>query len=385
MTAPLTRAAPDPERLARAVLCRVAEPADPMVGELVAEAGPAAALAAIREGRVAGLDPRVLAGLRHRLTPAVDGAARVDAVRSGPPGRGRFVCPGDAEWPEGLADLGRRAPYGLWLRGPLDLAAVSRRAVAIVGARAATGYGTQVAADLAAGCAERGWTVVSGAAFGVDAAAHRGALAVGGLTVAVLACGVDVAYPRAHTALLDRVAAQGLVLSELPPGAAPLRHRFLVRNRLVAALTAGTVVVEAALRSGARSTATAAAELGRQVMAVPGPVTSPLSAGPHELVRAGLATLVTGPEEVLELVSPYGEQLLATRRGPERERDHLPALAARVLEAVPVHRAVAMERVARTAGLAPSDTVAELGRLLALGLVERTADGWRLAARPGGA
>ena len=153
------------------------------------------------------------------------------------------------------------------------------RSVAIVGSRASTAYGEHVAGELGHQLAERGWTVVSGGAFGIDAAAHRGALAAEAPTVAVLACGVDRPYPAAHGALLHRIAETGLLVSEWPPGAAPHRHRFLVRNRLIAALTRGTVVVEAAARSGAQATARRARKLGRQVLVVPGPVTSAMSVG----------------------------------------------------------------------------------------------------------
>ena len=163
-------------------------------------------------------------------------------------------------------------------------------------------------ASSARGSPRPGATVVSGAAIGIDGAAHRGALAVDGATVAVLACGVDRVYPAAHATLLERIAATGLVVSEYPPGSVPARHRFLVRNRLIAALGAGTVVVEAALRSGAQRTAADTEALGRLVMAVPGPVTSGPSAGCHQLIRDG-ALLVTSADDVLEAVGRLGVDL----------------------------------------------------------------------------
>ena len=199
-------------------------------------------------------------------------------------------------------------PIALWVRGPGVLDELCDQAAAIVGARAATGYGLHVAGELGAGLATAGFTVVSGAAIGVDGAAHRGALAAGGPNVAVLACGIDRSYPAAHEALLDRIAATGVVLSEYPPGSVPARHRFLVRNRLIAGLAAGTVVVEAGLRSGAQRTAADARSLGRPVMAVPGPVTSGRSAGCHRMIREG-AVLVTRVEEVLEEVGRLGLHL----------------------------------------------------------------------------
>ncbi|MFC7471104.1 DNA-processing protein DprA [Actinomadura keratinilytica] len=215
-----------------------------------------------------------MAGLRLRARdarPELDLAAARDAGA-------RFVCPGDVEWPAQLDDLGDARPLGLWVRGTPSLRFWALRSVALVGARACTDYGAHAAGLLGAGLAERGWVVVSGGAYGIDGAAHRATLGAGGATVAVLACGVDSPYPRGHAQLIARIAEQGLVVSELPPGDHPTPSRFVLRNRVIAALTRGTVVVEAAHRSGALSTARAALRLGRAVMGVPGPVTSGLSA-----------------------------------------------------------------------------------------------------------
>ena len=216
----------------------------------------------------------------------------------------RLICPGDPEWPEQLADLGDEQPYALWLRGTADLRFNCLRSVAIVGSRAATAYGSYVAAEFAASVAARGWAVVSGGAFGIDASAHRGALGADGVTVAVLACGVDVPYPGGHAELLDAIAAQGVIVSEWPPGRTVSRLRFLVRNRVIAALATGTLVVEAGQRSGALNTARHARDLGRRLMAVPGPVTSDLSAGCHHIIRDWQGTLVTSAAEVIEHLSP---------------------------------------------------------------------------------
>jgi DNA processing protein len=308
-----------------------------------------------------------------------DGARDLDAAAGL---GGRLVCPTDAEWPRCLDDLAAREAdcLGLWVRGPLSLAAACEQAVAIVGTRAATDYGLNVAGELGVGLAERGWTVVSGLAFGIDAAAHRGALAAGGITIAVLACGVDVPYPRAHRSLYDQIVAEGLAVSEHPPGAAPQRTRFLVRNRLIAALSAGTVVVEAAPRSGARSTARHAGELFRHVMAVPGPVTSTLSAGCHQLLRDRPDTvLVTKTDEVIEQVGAMGE--FAERvSGPVRRRDLLGPAVSRVLDAVPVMKPVGLERVATTAGMRVDAVNAALAALAVHGLVERSEGGWSMTA-----
>jgi DNA processing protein len=250
-----------------------------------------------------------------------------------------------------------------------------------VGARAATSYGEHVAGEMAAVIAERGWTVVSGAAYGVDSAAHRGTLAVGGTTVAVLACGVDVAYPRSHSGLLARIADEGAVVSELAPGCSVTRPRFLERNRVIAALTRGTVVVEAALRSGARTTARRAQELGRFVMVVPGPVTSAASAGCHEILRQypGEAQLVTDGREVLDLVGVVGDDAAPQRRGETRPRDNLDPTALRLLEALPRRRGVAVDRLVRAAGLDVGTVLRCVTVLEDAGLAERHGDGWRLA------
>jgi len=215
---------------------------------------------------------------------------------------------------------------------------------------------------------------VSGAAFGIDQSAHRGALAMRGPTVAVLACGVDRAYPSAHRQLLDYIADTGLVVSELAPGCAPTKLRFLSRNRIIAALCGGTVVVEAAIRSGALNTASWALRLNRTLMGVPGPVTSAPSAGVHQLIRARDALLVTNGEEVLELVAPAGEHTLVEPRGPERPHDRLSLLDQQVLDAVPVEQAAPPVSIARTAGIALPRVRDALARLVAAGLVENGAD-----------
>jgi DNA processing protein len=237
-----------------------------------------------------------------------------------------------------------------------------------------------VARDVAAGLAGTGVAVVSGAAFGIDYAGHRGALAVRGSTVAVLACGVDRAYPAAHRRLLDYIVDTGLVVSELPPGCAPTKIRFLARNRVIAALTQGTVVVEAAIRSGALSTATWAGRLSRTLMGVPGPVTSAPSEGVHELLRSGAATVVTRGEDVLELLAPAGESLAPVRRAQELPRDRLSARDLQVLEAVPKVTPAGAASISRTSGVGTKDVVAALQRLLADGFVETSRAGWRLVA-----
>jgi DNA processing protein len=301
----------------------------------------------------------------------------------------RLVCPGDPEWPGQLADLGDDQPYALWLRGSADLRFSCLRSVAIVGSRAATAYGSYVAAEFAASVAARGLAVVSGGAFGIDAAAHRGALGADGVTVAVLACGVDMTYPTAHAELFDAIAAQGVLVSEWPPGRHVSRLRFLVRNRVIAALATGTLVVEASQRSGAVNTARHARDLRRRLMAVPGPVTSDLSAGCHQVIREWEGTLVTSAAEVVEHLSPVGEllaaepgtvvQLAGRRQAPTVfPRDLLDLESAKVLDAMPRRGGIGTVRVAQRAGLAPAATATLLGELATGGFVERCDDGWRL-------
>lgn len=371
------------DRIARAALCRLGEPGDPRLATLVADLGAERVYAFLREEREAsGVATEVAARLQG-LDPEAD-------LRRAAAAGIRFLVPGDEEWPDRLADLDRAgplngrggAPLGLWVRGAARLHEAAARSVAVVGSRSATTYGAGVAGEMAAHLAGAGVTVTSGAAFGIDQAAHRGALAGGGTTVAVLACGVDRAYPAAHRDLLGYIAERGLLVSELPPGCAPTRLRFLSRNRLIAGLSLGTVVVEAAIRSGALNTAGWAALLHRTVMGVPGPVTSAPSEGVHELLRARDAALVTRGSDVLELVSPVGSFAQAPRRAVEHPRDRLDQTDRRVLEAVPIASAAAAASIARTAGLEPATVTAALRRLSQAGFVVTSRAGWRLAEAP---
>ncbi|MFJ9566533.1 DNA-processing protein DprA [Streptomyces fuscichromogenes] len=364
----------DAELLTRVFLARVVEPGDEVAGRWVRELGVAEVAGRLRGGGRAlpGVGGRRWAGL---LARAAQADPRTDLAVAREAGA-RFVCPGDTEWPSQLDDLGDARPLGLWVRGRPGLRLWALRAVAVVGARACTEYGAHMAAVLAAGLAERGWVVVSGGAYGVDGAAHRGALGAGGATVAVLACGVDRPYPRGHTELINRIAEQGLVVGELPPGEHPTPSRFVLRNRVIAALTRGTVVVEAAHRSGSLVTARAAQRLGRFTMGVPGPATSGLSAGVHELLR-GDAVLVTDADEIVELVGDMGE-LAPARRGPVLPRDLLEPAARQVLAALPGDRSASPEEVARGAQTSTDEAVARLYELRALGYVERHGDGWKL-------
>lgn len=369
-------ALPRDDRRARALWSRVAEPGDPRLPWLLGltDRPGGDAVETTREPdpvgglqRLARTTDRRHQGLRDRLA-----VADVEAdLGAGEACGARVVVPGDDEWPASLADLGVRAPVCLWVRGPVDLAPALSRSVSVVGSRAASDYGRHVTDELALGLAQRGFTIVSGAAFGVDAVAHRAALSVEAPTVAVLASGVDRPYPASHAGLIAEIARSGAVVTEMAPGSVPARHRFLQRNRLIAALTNGTVVVEAGLRSGALSTANRAVELCRPVGAVPGPVTSAGSAGCHELVRERGAVLVTDAAEVAELCGDYGRDLAPTRRAPEQTEDHLLPQDRLLLSALPYRTPVPLTQVAVTAGLSVAQARASWGRLQLEGLVEQ--------------
>jgi DNA processing protein len=288
----------------------------------------------------------------------------------------RVVCPGDPEWPQGLDDL-VAPPYCLWVRGPVDVGSACQRSAAVVGARSATAYGEMVATDMAAGLGERAFTIISGAAFGIDAAAHRGALATGATTIAVLAGGVERPYPSSHAAMIARIVEVGAVISEVAPGSAPTKTRFLQRNRMIATMSRGTVVVEAGLRSGSLNTARTAAQHGRVVAVVPGPVTSMMSAGCHEAIRSGMALLVTDAAEAAEAIGDYGSDLAPARRGPTFAGDELDEPASRVLSALPARKGVTISRLAVSSGLSVAEVRSILGRLDLSGLAERHGDGWR--------
>lgn len=375
----------DRERAALATWSRLVEPVDLAAVHLIDRVGAATALEQLRADP-AGLDAWFAPQLRPGADPpsgrwlsrigSADGERDLDRVRRL---GGRFLVPGDPDWPGCLDDLGERRPLGLWLRGPLSPAPRGDRSVALVGARACTDYGRHVTGVLAAGCAREGVAVVSGAAFGIDARAHRAALACGGATVAVLACGVDLVYPRGNADLVAAVRESGVLVSEFPPGTTPARHRFVERNRVIAALSGATVVVEAGWRSGAAITAREAVELGRGMGAVPGPVTSAASAGCHRLLRLG-ATCVTGTEDLLELLTPIGalpEVPVPAAAAPDRDHDGLDEATVRVLDALAVGRGRGMVELVVAAGLPEARVEACLGVLAVRGLAVPDGGGWR--------
>lgn len=366
-----------------AYLSRVAEQPCAELAELIRCVGAQEAAERVRRGRVAGELARSTEARRDIDCASED----LDVLRRR---EGRLITPDDDEWP-GLAfasfggipvrDKSQgHPPLALWVIGPLRLDEVAERAAAIIGTRACTAYGEHVAAEISTGLVERDIAVVSGGAYGIDGAAHRAALAADGITVAVLAGGLDVLYPAGHSALLNRVGQTGLLVSEYPPGVRPARHRFLTRNRLVAALTRATVVVEAGVRSGAASTAAWARALGRVVCAVPGPVTSGSSAGCHALLQQG-AVLVTRADEIREIVGRAGEfadQLC----GPTTALDGLTDIERQVYDAFPARGASTPDQISVASGLAAATVLGSLAMLEIAGLVQRQDGRWRLVRQP---
>lgn len=303
------------ERTARVILAIGSEPGDAVTGRMLRTVGASETVArALAAEAPAGPDTDTW---QRNVAPRIDAVhtrrVLADSERHGL----RVLIPGDADWPSGLDVLGDRAPFALWAKGDTGvLAAPVWDRVAMVGARASTGYGEHVTTELAQSAVEDDRLVVSGGAYGIDGAAHRAALAAGGVTVAVLAGGLDRPYPAGHTELLTRIGQDGVLLSELPPGAAPTKWRFLQRGRLLAALSGTVVVAEAGYRSGSLHTAARAVDAGRPVGAAPGPITSAASSGCHRLLHDGLASLVTGYDDVRHLLTTVrdGAHRLARQR-----------------------------------------------------------------------
>jgi DNA processing protein len=390
--------AADANRLARVALSCLVEPGTWALHRLVTRDGPVVALQRLLANDVP--DERLHAAVAARLRAGdaweTAEAALAVAGRIG----ARLVTPDDDEWPHPVVDLERLGiagadrridretapPLCLWVRGDGPLGQTLERSVSVVGSRAATPYGLHLGTEVGFGLADRGWTVLSGGAFGVDAAAHRGALNAGGRTVAVLACGVDRPYPMGNAALFDRIAETGLLISEWPPGAEPLRPRFLIRNRVIAAATTGTVLVEAAARSGATQTLRRALALGRPAMVVPGPVTSAMSVGAHELLRDHPETrLVTGVPHILEEVGRIGADLAPPARGPRHPRDGLDDESALILEVLPRRGPLGPDALAARAGVDLRTTLRKLSLLEELGLIVRRDGGYALASPGRGA
>lgn len=393
----MTQVARDIERRSRAALSRLMEPQDAAGLALVQVAGAVDALR-IATGEVAagpdmereitalltdGGSAAVWAGMANALKrwkPRIPDLAPERDLETMARLGGRLIIPSDGLWPAQLADLGIQEPICLWWRGQEQRLPDAATAVAIVGSRDSTSYGASVTGDMAYSLAQRGFTVVSGGAYGIDAHAHRAALAGASdslPTIAVMAGGVDRFYPSGNEDLLRAVCNQGAVLAEVPPGSAPTRYRFLQRNRIIAALSAVTVVVEARWRSGALNTAHHAETLGRAVGAVPGSVHSANSAGCHRLLRDGGAVCVTDAAEVAELAGPSGSALPDARQGQASVQDGLTLEDLILLDALPLRSTTSVEKLSTVAGLGQESVRAGLGRLGLLGLAVSERGGWK--------
>ncbi|MFF1633749.1 DNA-processing protein DprA [Leifsonia sp. NPDC058248] len=387
-------------RFATAVFSTLAEPGDTDAVRLISGLGPACALSAVVErwptARVLDAIGEVDSDAATMLTGRLDDALErwlprlsLRTARHALESAARFeatlVTPDDDLWPLGFSALGDGAPIALWVRGDVQNLRSLDRSIALVGARAATGYGEHVAMESAAGLSDRGITVVSGGAYGIDGAAHRAALASDQTTIAFLAGGVDRLYPAGHTELLTRIAERGLLVAELPCGSSPTKWRFLLRNRLIAAASSATVVVEAGRRSGSLNTAGHAAAIGRPLGAVPGPVTSPASAGCHRLLREFDAVCVTDAAEMAELanlsepaqpVAGVGAGLVGVVDSAPNEKSEIEGTAIRLLDALSRRRARSPAELAASAGMSVREVTAALGGLELAGTVAERPDGW---------
>lgn len=392
------------EILARAAWSSVAEPGDGAAGGVVASIGAASSLRLLSvagsvrrlRGLCAdrGLDDVADAIVAAWTSGAARWAARLDpeavigAVDLAREAGARLAEPGSPSWPIRVDDLGVHAPIALWVRGR-SLPTAFERSIALVGARAATGYGEHVTLDASSGLVDRGFTIVSGAAYGIDGMAHRAALADGGTTVAFLAGGVDRPYPSGHASLIERIAESGAVYAEVPCGVAPTKWRFLQRNRLIAASAAATVVLEAGSRSGSLNTAGHAAALGRPLGAVPGPVTSVASAGCHRLLREYDAVCVTSAADMAELAAPGladestsrgpvrdGDVVASAWSGPARRGSRADSPTTRVLAVLGRRRACSVTSLVASTGLTLSEVQSVLGLLDLEGTVSEREDGW---------
>jgi len=381
------------ERFARATWTGIAEPGDRVAGAAIDAIGAARALEAVVErwpierfvallGENGAVSEKDLSEGMDRWMPRLNSGAALIALRQAARIGATLRIPTDLDWPAGFAGLEHHAPIALWSRGTAEAFSALDRSIALVGARAATGYGEHVTMEASAGLVDRGYAIVSGAAYGIDGMAHRAALASKGITVAFLAGGVDRFYPAGHDALLTRIAESGAVVSELPPGSPPTKWRFLQRNRLIAAASLATIVLEAGWRSGSLNTAGHANTLGRPVGAVPGPVTSAASAGCHRLLREQLAQCVTNADEMAEL-APLVDLLAPAAVSLEKSEGRTGPVATepgptliRLADAMSTRAPRVPADIAARAGLTVAEVHGHLGELELAGEVAERESGW---------
>ena len=372
--------------IAWSVIC---EPGDGFAGFLVSALGPALALESQIHNRDAsyiksqildtgfgdwdlnayGTFEKTLITSRERWKPRLS----LDLVRESlfaiRKVGGQVITPRSEQWPQQVSDLGNHAPMVLWIRGNFDSLSSLRQSVAIVGSRGATSYGEFVTDAMVSALVPKNLAIISGGAYGIDGVAHRSTLAMQGQTVAVMAGGVDRFYPTGNADLLKRISQVGAVISELPPGSTPTKWRFLQRNRLIAALSQATLVVEANWRSGALNTVSHAERLGREVFAIPGPITSPKSAGVNKLVADGRAQLVVDAADLLDRLGVQAKQVSAV------ELAGLGALEVRVLDAIGFD-SLEIAEICSAAGLTRDEARFGLTNLELDGLVLRRDNTW---------
>lgn len=373
-------------RIAWSVIC---EPGDGFAGYLVSSLGASGALDAqinelsskqlkeklcYLEGSSVDLDSfgvfeRTLAEARERWRPRLN-LERVRTALYKINKLGGFVTtPSDSDWPQQLGSLEKHTPFALWVRGSSSALGKLNRSISIVGSRGATSYGEFAADSMVSALVPKGFSIVSGGAYGIDGIAHRSTLALRGNTVAVMAGGLDRFYPSGNSDLLKRITQTGAVISEVPPGTAPSKWRFLQRNRLISALGQSTLVVEANWRSGALNTVSHSERLERPVYAVPGPITSPKSAGTNRLIAEGRAQLVIDGQDLLERLGD------SNRIIHHLELDGLGAIEKRVLDAIGFD-ALEIAEICSSAGLTRDEARFGLSSLEIEGLILRRANTW---------
>lgn len=343
------------------------EPGDRVAGELIRTIGPIGALEAFKSKRDMGEEVKeAFARWEPRYSPALADDKIAQAQRNDL----KLLLPTDTLWPGSLNDLGNHAPLLLWYRGNSQQLERLERSVGVVGSRNATQYGQRVTADLATLLVQEDCAVISGGALGIDSVAHRTAIHGGGLTVAFMAGALDCPYPAGNFELFEQVGHRGLLLSEMTPGSRPTRWRFLQRNRLIAALSLATVVTEAGWRSGSINTVNHALELNRNVFAIPGPITSPASAGCNRLIRDSQASILLDIADLPIELGWRGESVAWLAGLGEFELRALDALTSKYQMT---------EQLLAASGLALNELRMALGSLKLLGKVESDGSGsWRL-------
>jgi DNA processing protein len=367
------------------VLC---EPGDAFAGQLIAAFGAARALAFeimrtspsdyIEYFAAAGSDwaalqkfgrfERTVFDARERWSPRLTISAVRESVNSMATVGAWFITAESELWPEALNDLGFHSPRGIWVRGQESAIASLSKSFSVVGSRIATNYGERVTPEILEPLCQRGYSIVSGGAYGIDTMAHRSALGVAGKTVAVMAGGLDRLYPSGNTPLFRQIESEGALISEMPAKAEPTKWRFLQRNRLIAALGEGTIVVEANPRSGAVSTANRALELGRPLGAVPGPINSAGSDGCHQLIRDHGAELITCAADALVMIG--------VSQNSADLNEGLGALETRVLDVIG-HSGANLSQIRTEAGLTNSEAEQGLAGLVLAGRIRQDSNVWR--------